>query len=68
MTFQETIRSLASKFGIGGLEAEDGNVALSIDGMDALLADGGSGMLVATGYLVDDEPQAPFSPGEFVQV
>lgn len=51
MTFQETIRSLASKFGIGGFEAEDGNVALSIDGMDALLADGGSGMLVATGYL-----------------
>ena len=29
MTFEETIRFLADKFGINGLEAEDGKVALA---------------------------------------
>lgn len=57
MTYEETIGALADKFGIDGLEAEDGKVALSIDGMDALLSDGGRGMLVATGYLGVPPPE-----------
>ena len=57
MTYEETIRFLADKFGIDGLDSKDGKVALSIDGLDALLADGGSGMLVATGYLGVPPPE-----------
>lgn len=58
MTFEETIKGLAEKFSIEGFEADDtGRVALSIDGLTVMLAEGGGNVLVATGYVGEPPPE-----------
>ena len=53
MDLKEVADGLAAKFGIADLAVEDGEVALEIDGMPIMLADGKGTAIVITGFVGD---------------